>query len=43
MIDSKEEELYRIKIYIGSILEINVGNFSEVRSKYMKDIKSLVK
>lgn len=43
MIDSKEEELYRIKLHSGSISETNAGNFSEARSKHTKDTKSPAK
>lgn len=43
MIDSKEEELYRIMLHIGSISETNAGNFSEARSKHTKDTKSPAK
>lgn len=43
MIDSKEEELYRVKLHIGSISDTNAGNFSETRSKNTKDTKSPAK
>lgn len=43
MIDSQEEELYRMKLHIGSISDTNAGNFSEARSKHTKDTKSPAK
>jgi predicted RNase H-like nuclease (RuvC/YqgF family) len=40
MLDEREEEIYRMKLHIGSITDTGAGNFTEIKSKAERNHKN---